>query len=226
LKLGTRNFQAVLAAGALAMLLPSAVALLAADKVSAKPATTAPAAAAKSPPASAPAKTKEQKEAEEIARVMDFFKRTQPDVYEQALQLRATDPDKFKSLVQSQSVVCRVNSLEDIKKNDPEYYDLKIKDYQFIFLSKRLAEQLHRSDLTPADRAKIMADLNDLISREFDNAQQMHRKEIANIEERVKKLQATLEEREQNKDKYLKRRLNELAPPPPATAPAAGQKNP
>jgi len=194
-KRGSWN-KTLLAIGVLAMLLPSAVILLAEEKAAEKPATTAP------------AKTKEQKEAEEVARVMDFFHRTQPDVYKQAHRLQETDPEKFKSLIQP--AIRIVNMLEDLKKRDPEYYDLKMKEYQLAFQSRRLAEQLHRNDLTPADREKIMAELADIVSQEFDNAQQVRRKEIANIVARVKRLQADLSEREKNKDKHLNRRLNDL----------------
>ena len=188
------------------MLLPSAALLVAQP---AKAPTTTPA----TRPAPPAPKTKEQREAEEIASVMDFLKQTQPDAFESARRLRETDPEKFKSLIQP--TVRIVNSLENLRKNDPELYELKIKDYQFAFQAKRLAEQLHRPDLTPADREKLMANLTDLISREFDNAQQIRRKEI---EGQIRRLQSVFEEREKNKEKHLQRRLNELAPPPPPPA--------
>ncbi|MCL2641454.1 MAG: hypothetical protein FWD53_11450, partial [Phycisphaerales bacterium] len=88
-----RQRSSLLAAVVLAMLLPPAALLVAQP---AKAPTTAPA----TRPAPPVPKTKEQREAEEIASVMDFLKQTQPDAFESARRLRETDPEKFKSLIQ------------------------------------------------------------------------------------------------------------------------------
>lgn len=188
-----------------AIVLPSAVTLLAEDKPALKavPATTT------SKPATAPAaKTKEAKRAEEIALVMEFFHQTQPDVYEKARRLRETDPAKFESLIQP--AIHTVYMLEEIRKTDQDYYNLKIEDYRLTFQAQTVAAQLHRPDLATGEREKILVDLNSLVSRQFDVGQQIRQKEIAAIEDKIKKLQSQLEERNNTKDKIIKRRLEEL----------------
>ena len=201
------KLTALLASGIFALALPSALTLFAEDKPVVQATVLTPATST-SKPATQPVKNKEVKKTEDIARVMEFFRLYQPDVFEKATTLQKKDPAEFERLVQP--AIHTVNSLDEMKKNDPDQYKLKIEDYQLTFQAKTLAQQLHRPDITAGERDKVLADITKIVSRQFDIGQQVRQKEIEAIEEKIKKLQAQLDERDKTKDKIISRRMEDL----------------
>ena len=153
-------------------------------------------------------KSKETTQAEDVARVMEFFKQNQPEAYDKATKLQKNDPAKFEELIRP--AIHTVNSLDEIKKTNPALYMLKVEDYQLTYQIHNKAQDLHRADLAVNERDVILADLSARVSRQFEVGQLIRQQEIADIEQRVQKLQAQLEEREKNKDKSIKRRMDDL----------------
>ncbi len=160
-------------AGLALVLLPGSLTLLAEDKPKAPATSTQPATtqARKLDPA--------KKKEEEIARVMEFFRVTQPDVYEQAKVLQGTDPERFEKLVRP--TIYTVNKLEEMKKRSPKLFELTMKDLELNYRSLRLSRQLKRADLPPADRDKLTTELTTIVSSQFDIRQQIRQEEIENL---------------------------------------------
>ncbi|HVS72258.1 MAG TPA: hypothetical protein VHQ47_13465 [Phycisphaerae bacterium] len=174
---------------------------------SAKPPATRPAALS-----AATAPTTEQaaaqKKEQEIARVMEFFRVTQPDVYAQAKTLRDADPAQFEKLVRG--ALGTVNHLEDLRKRDPVQFDLKMKDLELAYKSLRLARELQRNDLDPSERQRVSADLRAVVTQEFDVCQQMRQEAINFIKNRVQDLDKDLQNRAKQKDALIKQRIQDL----------------
>jgi hypothetical protein len=198
-------------AGLALIVLPGTLTLLAADEKP-RPAITPPAQVATTKPAATkpdPAKRKE----EEIARVMEFFRVTQPDVYEQAKTLRETDHDKFEKLVHS--AIWTVNKLEDMRKRNPRLFDLTMKDLELNYRSMRISRQLKNADLPSADRDKLTSELTGIVSSQFDLRQQIRKEEIENLKTQLKDLGDKLQKNEQVKDRLIKKRVDDLVEKPP-----------
>jgi hypothetical protein len=202
------------------LILPPAVSLFADEKVSlttsthpataTHPATTQSAAASQA--AARAAKEAKRKE-DEIARVMDFFKLTQPELYEQAKTLQNTDPERFEKLVRP--AVNTVNRLEELRKRSPKLFELTMKDFEFNYKSLRLARQLKRADLAGPDREKLSAELTSIVSSQFDIRQQIRQQEIEDLKNQLKDLDAKLQGNENVKETLIKKRVEDLIDKPP-----------
>lgn len=151
---------------------------------------------------------------QDIARVMEFFRITQPDVYDQALTFKETDPARFEKLVRG--AVGTVNRLETLRKQDPALFDLKMQDLTLAYKSMRLAKELQKQDLPAADHDRLMTEMTAVVTTEFDVAQQMREHEIAYLKSRLTDLDKQLQDRANDKDALIKQRTQDLlqkAPP-------------
>jgi hypothetical protein len=160
-------------------------------------------------PATAPApRTPEQKKQDDIQRVMEFFKATQPDVYEQAKALRETDPAKFEKLIGG--ALSTVNHLEGTRRRNPKLFELCMKDLQLNYQSLRIAHELKRTDLPSADRRQLTEQLNILVAREFDFQQQVRQLEIEDLQKKVSDLDTQVRAREGDKENIIRKRVEDL----------------
>lgn len=198
----TRNGLLILTLGLLLLALPSAVVLRAGDAPTTKPAASAPATTRSA------AADKERKKQEEIDRVMKFFQDTQPDVYDQALTLRSTDQKQFENLIQGAGGTVR--RLEDLKKRSPQLFDLTMEDLKLNYKSLRMARELHKPDLAPADKDRLVHDLQKLVSDQFDIRQKIRQFEIDEQAARLKNLDQQLKDRASKKDELIKKRVDDL----------------
>ena len=193
----------------LAVLLPAVMLLgKSADK---HPAAHATPAAAASSAATQPDAA--QRNADEIARVMEFFRVTQPDVYEQAIQFRDANPEQFEKLVRG--AASTVNHLEDLRKRDPVLFNLKMQDLELAYKSFRMARELKRPDLPSADRTRLTADLSDIVAKEFDVCQQMRQHEVDFLRQRLQDVAKQVQDRAKQKDDLIKQRVQDLVDKPP-----------
>jgi hypothetical protein len=192
--------------------------------------TTAPAAqpakpeAARAPaPATAPAtapttRTADQKKQDDIDRVLQFLKRTQPDVYEQALAARnvyeqalaarTSDPARFEKLIVNALSI--VDKLEAIRASNPELFELSMRDVELNYKSLRLAHELKRSDLGEKERTHMMAQLKAVISQEFNVQQKIRQCELDALRKQVKDLDDKVKARESSKDTIIQKRTDDL----------------
>jgi hypothetical protein len=206
----TSSPLARIASGLALLLLPaSALTLLAQEKP--QPSVTPP--AATRPAATQPRKPEANKKEEEIARVMEFFRVTQPDVYEQATTLRDTEPARFEKLVRG--AVNTVNKLEDMRKRNPRLFELTMKDLELNYRSLRLSRQLKRADLPTPDRERLTNELTGIVSTQFDIRQRIRQEEIEHLKQQLQALGDKLQSNEKVKDALIKKRVDDLVEKPP-----------
>ena len=166
-------------------------------------------------PATGPATTQaatrsaEQRRQEDINRAMAFFKATQPDVYEQAMALRTSDPAKFDKLIMS--AMPTVNKLEGMRKKNPKLFELSMLDLQLGYKSLRLAHDLKKPDMSDVERQKSAEELHQIISNEFDVQQQIRQIEIDDLQARIKDLDDQVKARAKDKEGILQKRGEDLS---------------
>lgn len=191
-----------LIAGAALLALPSAMTLLADDApvvLASKVATQ---------PATASAPKKDAKREEEIARVMDFLKTTQPDLYEQALTFQEKDPARFNKVIGDASGTVR--RLEELKRRNPKLFDLEIKNNTLSYRSMRLARELNRADISPETKEKTRGELRKVLLEQFGVMQQIRQLQIDEAAQRLKDLEKELKDRETKKDALIEDRIKQL----------------
>lgn len=161
------------------------------------------------PPSSPPAtRTSDQRRQDDINRVMEFLRVTQPDVYDQARVLRVTDPLRFDRLILG--ALPTVNRLETTRKRSQKLFDLSMQDLQLGYQSLRVANALKRPGLSSADRKKLTDQLGAIVTAEFEVQQQIRQFEIDDLQQKVKDLDSQVKDREQGKAAILQKRLDDL----------------
>jgi hypothetical protein len=195
----------LLTAGLLLAILPFSMVIAQQTNPPAPASLATPPAATTSQPAT---RTAEEKKQDDINRVMEFFRVTQPDVYEQARSLRTSDPAKFEKLISG--AISTVNHMEGIRRRNPKIFELCMQEMQFNYASLRMAHELKRTDLPDPDRKQITEQLKNIIAAEFDVQQQIKYLEIEDLQKKVSDLDNAVHARQQDKDNVLHKRLEDL----------------
>ena len=165
--------------------------------------------ASPSPPSTPPAtRTSDQRRQDDINRVMEFLRVTQPDVYDQARVLRVTDPLRFDRLILG--ALPTVNRLETTRKRSQKLFDLSMQDLQLGYQSLRIANALKLPGTSYADRKKLTDQLSAIVTAEFEVQQQIRQFEIDDLQQKVKDLDSQVKDREQGKAAILQKRLDDL----------------
>jgi hypothetical protein len=152
---------------------------------------------------------------EEIARVMEFFKTTQPDVYAQAQVLKETDPKKFESLIHG--ALSKVNKLADLRTRNPRLFELNMQDVDLTYRSIRISKELRRTDLVPAERDRLTKELTGYVAQDFDVCQKIRQQEIEDMKSKISTLESKLADRAKDKDQLIQQRVTDLVENPPRT---------
>ena len=159
-------------------------------------------------PAAPATRTAEQRHQDDINRVVEFLRITQPDVYDQARLLRVTDPMRFERLVLG--ALPTVNRLETTRKRSQKLFDLSMQDLKLGYQSLRIANDLKRGGLADGDRKKLTDQLKTVVAAEFEVQQQIRQFEIDDLQQKVKDLDAQVKDRDHTKNTILQKRLEDL----------------
>ena len=217
------RFLGKLSAAVALLILPSALVLVAQEKPGAKPPATAKSATqpdTRSAAALARQKAeklehdREAKKQDDINRVMQFFKDTQPDLYEKAQTLRETDPANFDNLVRG--AVRTVDRLEKLREKNPELFQLNMSDLKLKYESKRLAYQLKEPGLSAADREHATAEANKVVAQHFEVRQKLRQAQIDELKNQLNQLEARLQSDEKVKDTLIQKHIQKLMENPGA----------
>ncbi|HUO08864.1 MAG TPA: hypothetical protein VM008_11225 [Phycisphaerae bacterium] len=168
-------------------------------------------------PSPQPAKTKEQKFAEDSARVLEFFRLNQPYVYDQALSLQKSDPARFEWTVTH--AIGTVKQLESLQKRNKPLFDLKLKDFELTYSCAGLRDQIKRPDISSADRDSLIKQLTDKLNEQFENGQKIRAAQIEDLKKELAECEQNLQNRAAQKDEWIKKQLDELI----GGLPVAGQ---
>jgi hypothetical protein len=158
--------------------------------------------------ASPTARTADQRKQDDIDRVMEFFRLTQPDVFDQAQALRGSNPARFDRLIMG--ALPTVNRLEALRRKSQQLFDLSIQDLQLGYQSLRIAQRLKRTDLSDADRAKLTEQLKAVVAAEFVVQQQIRQLEINDLQQKVQDLDSQVKGREMDQQNIIQKRVQDL----------------
>jgi mRNA-degrading endonuclease YafQ of YafQ-DinJ toxin-antitoxin module len=149
---------------------------------------------------------------EQLDDLMVVLKDADPDFYSKVERARKESPRAVRDLLATQGP--RLFAMAQLKKNDPELYDLKIDDFK---LNRRVDALSHEYTRTVKDGkpdGQKVAELKELLQKQFDLRQKIREKELERMEKKVSDLREQIQRRKSNKDQMLADRLKELTERP------------
>lgn len=152
--------------------------------------------------------------ADQIARIMQFLQRTQPDVYQKAMALRHSHPRKFVKLISEAAPNFRW--LEHLQKHDPKLFNLTLQDIADTHKSFQIAGELRQPGQPKAESEKLRARLVRVVTDQFDVRQKIRTHELNRLLRRINTLRADLKDRQQKRMQIIDRRVSSLIGRPPS----------
>lgn len=151
---------------------------------------------------------------EQIARIMQFLRRTQPDVYLKAMTLRLSHPKKFVRLISEAAPNFRW--LEHLQKTDTKLFNLTLQDLADTHKSFQIVGELRQPGLPNPEAHKLRKELVDVVTNQFDVQQKIRTHELNRLLRRINTLRADLKERQQKRASIITKRVNSLIGRPPS----------
>lgn len=161
------------------------------------------------PPATQPAATPAPRKMGELTTwILDTLKKYQPDVYEQAVKLRDSEPAKFDKLMRDSSGYFR--TIRDKQKSNPPLFEAYVQDLKKNYDALQIVKQM-KSGETPADQKDALkASLSKVVSDQFEIRQKIRQLELDELTAKVEQLRKTLADRQADKDNQVAKRVDDL----------------
>jgi len=100
----------------------------------------------------------------------------------------------------------------ELKRHDPELYELNVRDRQYSHQSSRLAGE-YAAAQRAGDSAKmesIKSDLEKIVGDHFDVRQKLRERDLAQLEQRLEFLRKQVEQRLQRRAEIISEHLSQL----------------
>lgn len=145
--------------------------------------------------------------------VLGFAMQNEPDIYKWLLVLREKDPKRYNDLIRE--FTPEVRKLSDLKKRNPDMFQLTIEDRRLYFQSLQLSRD-NPAATGPAEQARHQK-LETVVKMQFEVRQKLRQVELDEAAARIQALQkqldrlkSELETRERNKDTLIEQRIEDL----------------
>jgi hypothetical protein len=144
-----------------------------------------------------------EQEREAIAYIREVY----PDRLENLLAIKERRPLLYRRFLSRGYREMR--HLEEMKEKDPERYDQRMEEKRLDEDARNLARQYRESD-DESEKARLKDELKVLLDRIFDYRQRNRQFEIEKLERRLAELKETNQQRLDNKDEIVQRRLDQM----------------
>ena len=152
---------------------------------------------------------------EERAEIRKMMAEEFPDRFQEVLELEDSAPDLFGRHLGR--MLPEIMRLRELKQNDPEAFEARVKEKRAEFRLRRLARQYQFAE--DADRDRLETEIRKLVEELFDLRQKRAQSEIHHLEQRLDQLARRMEERENKRDQLVERQMQDILAgrlPPPA----------
>ncbi len=154
-----------------------------------------------------------------VEEVLERLQHERPEVHERLMALRREHPEQFeRELAGIAGPMPRPlrereeAELEELRRRDPERFELKKRDDELTDRTVELAEEIRRAKEGEA-RGKMMDELRKLLNTQFEVRMQIRKLEIREIKKHLDELLAGLDRRVRNKASLIERRMSQLLNP-------------
>jgi len=145
---------------------------------------------------------------EDIARVLEWLEKNEPETLEKLERLRDREPDAYYHFLRE--LFGKMEHMEKMKEHDPEGYARMNEMHK---LDRKIWELVkkQKESKTKEESEKIISQLKEALSRLFDLKQAQHKAEIEDLEKEVAKLKEFYQKNQDHKKEIIEERLKELS---------------
>ena len=144
---------------------------------------------------------------EEIAQALEEIKAQDPEFYENLMRMKENMPGEYQIILYE--TIERKRELERLKEENPELYQDMVKREEYERRERELSRK-YRDAETDADKKKIETELKTVLNELFDLNLKMRRREVEELENRIKEIKSDIEERKKDKDKVIELHLKDI----------------
>lgn len=144
---------------------------------------------------------------EQEREAIEYIREVYPDRVENLLAIKERRPLLYRRFLSRGYREMR--HLEELKEKDPERYDQRMEEKRLDEDARNLARQYRESD-DESEKARLKDELKVLLDRIFDYRQRNRQFEIEKLERRLAELKETNQQRLDNKDEIVRRRLDQM----------------
>lgn len=151
--------------------------------------------------------------AEETDRILAFAKENMPKIAERLEELRKINPDAFQSVLRRFRP--RVHELAAMAEREPEQFKLKLDEFrsgiQTMETIRQLREKVNAGSGDLAEAKALQAQLRENLGAQYDAQVAVQAYELRQLEDRIARLRATIEERRGKRDSWITERINDFS---------------
>lgn len=138
---------------------------------------------------------------------LEWFKEEFPEKYEQLMELREKNPQKFR--MQAMRLKKGWRMFHRLREEDPEAYEMFKEMFKLQEQVRDLAESYKKED-SEKEKQEIRQKMENLLSEAFDMKLKLGERRLQKLEERLSKLADFLQKRKEHKEKIIQQHLAEL----------------
>ena len=145
-----------------------------------------------------------------LGEVMVVIKDFDEALYTRLSAAMESNPQIVRNRIQSD--LRRWMAAVELKRSDPELYELNVKDRQYSHETSRLVGE-YATALRQGDTAKmesIKTDLQQLVGEHFDVRQKLRERDLAQLEQRLEFLRKQVQQRLERRAEIIKEHLSQL----------------
>jgi hypothetical protein len=147
---------------------------------------------------------------EQIDAALDVLDEVDPDLAERVRRYREQEPEAVMTRLRPHlPTLMRLNYL---KRSDPEHYALRVADARLerrtLDLSRQYQEAAQRGE--DAAGAELRQHLREAVAEHFQVRQQLREKMLADLRQRVERLEQQIQQRQEARESLIDKRLAEL----------------
>jgi len=143
-------------------------------------------------------------------KVLEYVNGFEPEAADMLELVKESDERRYQFEILSR--VDRALELETLKENDPDHYDLLVKERDLTKESFELARAYNEA-ADDAEREEAHAALRNILGELFDVRMRLKQKEVERIEKDIAKLKKQIASRRENRDKIIELRALEMTRP-------------
>ncbi len=145
-----------------------------------------------------------------LAEVMEVIKDFDEALYTRLSTAMQANPDVVRGRIQND--LRRWMGAVELKRNDPELYELNIKDRHFAHETSRLAGEFAaaRRENDTAKMESTRGQLQELVGEHFDVRQKLRERDLAQLEQRLEFLRTQVQQRRERRAEIIAAHLEEL----------------
>lgn len=145
-----------------------------------------------------------------LSEVMEVIKDFDEALHARLSTAMQANPDVVRGRIRSD--LRRWMGAVELKRSDPELYELNIKDRHFAHETSRLAGEFAaaRRQSDTAKMESIRGQLQELVGEHFDVRQKLRERDLAQLEQRLEFLRTQVQQRRERREEIIAAHLEEL----------------